>query len=233
MNGQRVLLVDDDPLSQAWLQAWLEQHGWLVAVAGTLSEAEGLLGGQAFDCLLVDRRLPDADSLDWLRRRGTADARAWILSGDRIEPAELPTGVGYLRKPIDGERLLGEMDAGFATAASVERVSAPVCADLDDAMALRALAGNAGAVESLRRMLRAQLVNAHAWAVAIADPAARGVSLNEVHKLRAGAAMTGCARLAAVCEEIERVLRAGGVPDAGMRGEFADAVASLVAMLPP
>lgn len=231
MNGRGVLLVDDDPLSQAWLQAWLEQHGWAVTIAGTVAEAERLLREQAFACLLVDRRLPDGDGIAWLRGRGASAARNWILSGDHIGPDALPPGTGYLRKPVDGERLLREMGADTSTPASAERIGAADLKDLDDAMALRALAGNASAVASLRKMLRAQLVSGHAWAAALGDAEARRTSLNEVHKLRAGAAMTGCARLAAVCERIERELRGGGVPDAEMRAEFEDAVSALLVLL--
>lgn len=231
MNGRHVLLVDDDPLSQTWLQAWLEQHGWSVSSAGSVRAAELFLRDRAFECLLVDRRLPDGDGLEWLRQRKPTDARIWILSGDHIEQALLPSGFGYFRKPIDGERLLRDLDAGMA-AVAVAGPSDAVVVDLDDAIALRALGGSANAVETLRKMLRAQLISGHSWAVAMGDADARRTSLNEVHKLRAGAAMTGCARLAAVCERIERELRDGGLPDEGMRADFDEAVSVLVAKLP-
>ena len=228
------MLLDDDPISLAFLQHWLEQHGWRVALASSAAVAEDLLQQHPFDCLLVDRWLPDADGLEWLwKRQAARPIRVWMLSGEQIDSAQLPAGVSFLRKPVDAELLLRQMDAGQTCVAPVSpgACEAPLD-DLDDGVALRALGGNAGAVESLRKMLRAQLVSGYGWAAALGDPAARAVSLNEVHKLRAGAAMTGCARVAHVCAQIETGLRAGALPSAQLQAALAESVSTLPVKLP-
>ena len=60
----RVLIVDDDPLVVAILEAVLGLEGWDVVTAGSLGQARPLLDD--VDVVVVDGQLPDGDGLDLL-----------------------------------------------------------------------------------------------------------------------------------------------------------------------
>lgn len=58
MNGNRLLVVEDDALSRAALRSFFSRQGWEVAVAGTVAEALTLLDPPPA-CLVLDLVLPD------------------------------------------------------------------------------------------------------------------------------------------------------------------------------
>lgn len=229
-----VLILDDDTIAVEYLSSWLGNRGLRILSASCTRVADELLAQHKVDWLLVDRRLPDGDGLEWLHARlhPTQSPRTLVLSGDQINSGDLPEGVKYLRKPVDGERLLQEMGIANVAVASTDAGAAPEqLPDLDDAAALRALAGNPRAVRALRAMLHSQLDAGRDWQDAIGDPVAHTRTLYEIHKLRAGAAMTGCARLAQACGAIEVELRAARTPGKGFIYEFKEALASVLVKL--
>jgi two-component system, NtrC family, response regulator AtoC len=61
-----VLLVDDDRSFSALAQAALTREGWPVRLARSLHEARRALEAEAPDVVVLDRRLPDGDGLDFL-----------------------------------------------------------------------------------------------------------------------------------------------------------------------
>lgn len=86
----RVLLVEDSPIQAKVVMAKLSAawDGALPAHAASLSEAiEALRAAAAFDCVLLDLGLPDADGLEALKRiRALAPEIAIVvLSGDEDE----------------------------------------------------------------------------------------------------------------------------------------------------
>ncbi|WP_462116737.1 response regulator, partial [Lysobacter xanthus] len=71
----RALLVEDDPVSRAWLQAALERVPVDVDAAADCAAARDLADRNAYDLLVVDANLPDGRGDDWLRaRRALGDA---------------------------------------------------------------------------------------------------------------------------------------------------------------
>ena len=61
-----VLLVDDDRSFSTLAQAALAREGWPVRLARSLHEARRALEAEAPDVVVLDRRLPDGDGLDFL-----------------------------------------------------------------------------------------------------------------------------------------------------------------------
>ena len=109
----RVLIVEDEPISQRALRFLLQMHGYDADVAGSAEQAIKVLAadGHQFDVVLVDVDLPGKDGMELLRdvRKLDPDAKPVLLTAvkrERVRPATR-AGVPYLRKPIDFNRLLG------------------------------------------------------------------------------------------------------------------------------
>ncbi len=108
----RVLLVEDDPRMADALRAALSARGVLVDHVATLALAEDAVAAGGHDAVLLDRRMPDGDGLDFLRtlraRRAAVPVIVLTAQGeleDRI--AGLDGGADdYLAKPFAVEELL-------------------------------------------------------------------------------------------------------------------------------
>ncbi|HEX2572657.1 MAG TPA: sigma-54 dependent transcriptional regulator [Polyangia bacterium] len=61
-----ILLVDDDRAFSALASAALKREGFPVTVAHSLHEAQKAVDRAAFEMVVLDRRLPDGDGLDFL-----------------------------------------------------------------------------------------------------------------------------------------------------------------------
>jgi CheY-like chemotaxis protein/HPt (histidine-containing phosphotransfer) domain-containing protein len=216
MPATRLLLVEDDSVSAAFLAEALEGLPAIVDVAGSIADAVALARRTPHALWLVDAHLPDGGGLDCLRAlqgiratpalaltagatRSELDA---LCAGGFLEVLLKPVGIALLQGTV--RRLL---DARFA-----ERVAEPVVAPAsggklpawEDASALAAIGGNAAALAKLRRMfleelplMQAQLATAQAAGDA---PAVHAL----VHKLRASCGFVGAARLRAAVDLLAR-----------------------------
>jgi signal transduction histidine kinase len=107
----RVLLVDDNAALVDNLRETLEDEGYHVATAGTVSQAVKAAAG-GFDVALVDLRLPDGDGtgLTGQLRREHPDAAIVMLTGNAtVETAAAAVRAGafaYLVKPCSTPDLL-------------------------------------------------------------------------------------------------------------------------------
>ena len=63
----RVLVVEDEAPMRDLVAAELGERGFAVSAAGDLAAARALLGGEEFDVVLLDVRLPDGDGIGLLR----------------------------------------------------------------------------------------------------------------------------------------------------------------------
>ena len=88
MPLRRCLVIDDDPIAAIFLVELLRARGLEVDHAHNLAQAQQRLHESNYDFLLADRRLPDGDGVDWLRRR--LSAPAWPASM-RCTPRRITT----------------------------------------------------------------------------------------------------------------------------------------------
>ncbi len=65
--GIRILVIEDDLLSQAILKDALEQDGYSVELAGNGREALGLCQQEHFPIIITDWEMPEMDGLEFCR----------------------------------------------------------------------------------------------------------------------------------------------------------------------
>ena len=66
-SGQKVLLVEDNPITQQLLQLFLESAGLRVAIVGTGQKAIEFLGHESVDLIFMDCQMPDLDGFEATR----------------------------------------------------------------------------------------------------------------------------------------------------------------------
>jgi DNA-binding response OmpR family regulator len=65
----RILLIEDQRDLAAVMADGLKDRGFVVDGARTIEEASGAVLLASYDMILVDRRLPDGDGLDWVKKQ--------------------------------------------------------------------------------------------------------------------------------------------------------------------
>lgn len=207
----RVLLVEDDPVSAAFLEAAVSALPAQVDVAGTAADALRMAaGGHAL--WLVDANLPDGSGTELLAalRERDADTPALAHTADAsIDTARALQAAGFaavITKPVAAQALrdqlramLGEdqADAWTEHAHGDDVTALPLW---DDAQALRALGGNPDHVRSLRQLFLQELEGQRRTVLAGDAQAAR----DELHRMAASCAFVGAARLLAAVEALRR-----------------------------
>jgi two-component system nitrogen regulation response regulator NtrX len=117
-SAEPILIVDDEKNIRRTLRMVLESEGHPVHEAGSILEAEAVLGREGVDLILLDVKLGDDNGLDLLRRlkaRGEdagrdADIPVVMISGHAtIEDAVASTRLGafdFMEKPLDRNRVM-------------------------------------------------------------------------------------------------------------------------------
>ncbi|MER6178708.1 response regulator transcription factor [Streptosporangium sp. NPDC001681] len=108
----RVIVVEDDPDVRGAVVSGLRSAGFAVDEAANWSQADLSMSVNDYDCLILDRMLPEGDSADELHRRRQADMAipAIMLTAlddisDRV--AGLEAGADdYLTKPFSTDELV-------------------------------------------------------------------------------------------------------------------------------
>jgi two-component system, OmpR family, response regulator len=115
----RILVVEDEVELARLIAERLERSGFEVKLAPTLKDARDALAAGAYSLALLDRRLPDGDSVSLIRelRRSHSGVRVIMLTAldtvaDKI--AGLDGGADdYLTKPFDINELLARIRANL------------------------------------------------------------------------------------------------------------------------
>jgi DNA-binding response OmpR family regulator len=115
MTG-RILIIDDDERLAAMVADYLGGAGFRVTRAATARDGEQRLKREAFDALVLDLMLPDADGLELCRRlRDISDLPILMLTArgdamDRVVGLEVGAD-DYLPKPFEPRELLARLRA--------------------------------------------------------------------------------------------------------------------------
>ena len=123
-----VLVVEDEPQMRLFLRACLTAHGYRLAEATSVSEAEQLAASRHPEVVLLDLGLPDGDGIELTRR-----LREWthvpivvVSARGREEDKVLALDVGaddYLTKPFGVSELLARVRVALRHARRAGTVS--------------------------------------------------------------------------------------------------------------
>jgi two-component system OmpR family response regulator len=131
----KLLLVEDDPETRAYVLRGLREDGHVVDVADTGGEAL-MLGHDPYDAIIMDRMLPEADGLAIIRALREAGMRTPVLFltnlgglEDRVAGLDAG-GDDYLVKPFAFSELLARLRALTRRPPLGEAETVLRCADL-------------------------------------------------------------------------------------------------------
>ena len=103
---QHILVIDDDERLRLLLRRFLEESGFRVSDVGSAGDARRLLGGIAFDLLIVDIMMPGETGLEFLTDlRKDSEVPALFLTA-MAETENRITGLesgadDYMSKPFE------------------------------------------------------------------------------------------------------------------------------------
>lgn len=229
----RVLLVEDDPVSQAFLVAAIQALPAVVDIADSVASALDLASRHAHALWLVDAHLPDgrgADLLARLRERNPATAAlAHTAASDRSVRDEL-IAAGFsevLVKPLAAAQLHAALRRalGLVPVRTAEAsIPYPASSPWDDAAALAALNGQHVHVDALRLLFIAELPRSRDALCAAAERDDPGAMRASLHRLRSSCSFVGAAQLGALA----RTLEADPLSVTGLQ-QLVDAINALLA----
>ena len=117
MPGEKILLVEDNPVNRRLAQFLLRSQGYEVREATTAQEAFDALKTERPDLIVMDIQLPAMDGLEATKKLKqqptTADipvvaVTSYAMKGDR-EKALAAGCAGYVTKPIDKDTFIKEV----------------------------------------------------------------------------------------------------------------------------
>jgi two-component system OmpR family response regulator len=113
----KVLVIEDDAETAAYIVSGLNEHGHLVDHVADGRDGLFMAHGGGYDVLVVDRMLPGIDGLGLVRTLRAASVKAPVLFltalrgvGDRVQGLEAG-GDDYLVKPFAFTELLARLNA--------------------------------------------------------------------------------------------------------------------------
>lgn len=133
----KILIVEDQPDTQALLRHYLQQAGHCVSTAGTAAEALAHWQSDSFELVLLDYLLPDSDGLVLLDQLLAADSASspaakplppiLMLTASQdaliLEQAFARGAVDFLRKPFLRSELLARVNNVLGAAAQYQQLN--------------------------------------------------------------------------------------------------------------
>lgn len=119
MAGEKILLVEDNPVNRRLAVFLLRSQGYQVLEAATAQEAFAILASEGPHLIVMDIQLPGMDGLEATKKLkeqpGTAHipvlaVTSYAMKGDR-EKALAAGCAGYITKPIDKNTFIQEVAA--------------------------------------------------------------------------------------------------------------------------
>ena len=128
-DGPHILVVDDDRRLRELLRRYLSDNGFRVSTAGDAAEARRLLGGMAFDLIVLDVMMPGEDGLAFTKALRAGSQVPILLLTARSEVEDRIDGLNrgaddYLTKPFEPRELLARV-ATILRRAAAPPVRAP------------------------------------------------------------------------------------------------------------
>jgi len=202
----RVLLVEDDPVSRAFLSAAIHALPAAVDAADSMAAALALAATNRYDAWLFDANLPDGSGvelLDLLRVRDSSTPALAHTATPDAQIGESLRAAGFaqvLVKPLPSLAVQKALRQALRLDAAAD-VSPPAAASLDtfahwdNEAATRALNGNPEHIAALRRLFLAELpAIIERVRNAFRNEDYQGLH-GELHRLRASCGFVGAARL--------------------------------------
>ena len=116
-EGEKILIVDDDPGLRRLLERFLSEQGYRVRAVENVEQMDRLLARELFQLLVLDLMLPGEDGLSACRRLREANNQMPIImltaKGDEASRIQgLEGGADdYLAKPFNPRELLARIKA--------------------------------------------------------------------------------------------------------------------------
>jgi two-component system phosphate regulon response regulator OmpR len=125
VDEPHLLIVDDDERIRGLLRKFLMRSGFLVTVARDAAHARRILGGLAFDLIVLDVMMPGEDGISFCRdlrhRKGTPVMLLTARGETEERIAGLEAGADdYLAKPFEPKELLLRINAILRRAPQAE-----------------------------------------------------------------------------------------------------------------
>lgn len=114
MEGDSILVVDDEAIVLDVLKVALKKAGFTVFTASRMVDGLALAKGQKFSCALIDKNLPDGSGLDLIKqiRAKHPDCTCLVMTAypnaDSILEALKLGAVDYLEKPFPHVSIIQE-----------------------------------------------------------------------------------------------------------------------------
>jgi DNA-binding response OmpR family regulator len=209
----RVLLVEDDPVSAAFLTAAIVALPVEVDVAMTCAEALRLARKHDYQLWLVDANLPDGNGRDLLlalrSEAPQTSALAHTASRDRGDlDALIDAGFAeVLVKPLGAAELQGAVRRALQLQPARPAVRPRGCGKLpiwDDAAADGALNGNHAHVVALRKLFLGELPAQRDAVLSALQAGHPATARAHLHRLQASCGFVGAARLDAAVHRLQQ-----------------------------
>lgn len=210
-----ILLVEDDPVTCAFLLAAIEALPAKVDTANSVAAADGLARVRDYDLWLIDANLPDGQGTDLLSRlrgsglrtpalahtaaheRGALEA---LVEAGFLDALVKPMPAAVLQAAIRGA--LGSQRPDDASG-NLDAREHPATQAWDDAAALAALNGQRAHVDALRKLFLDELPAARDRIRNAAQAGDVDDLRDALHKLRASCGFVGAARLQATVRALQ------------------------------
>ncbi|MGC8633101.1 MAG: response regulator transcription factor [Candidatus Limnocylindrales bacterium] len=126
-EGERILIVEDEPEFAQLLELWLDRHGWQTQVASDGWEALRLFDEQGADLVLLDIGLPGPDGWEVIQQIRARSQVPVLMVTALGSDADKIRGLGlgaddYMNKPVSFPELIARVQAALRRA----RASVPV-----------------------------------------------------------------------------------------------------------
>lgn len=197
----RLLLVEDDPTSRAFLLEGARGLPADVDAAGTLQEALVLASRHRYDAWLIDARLPDGNGADLLARLRETHATSQTPALGHTA-SRLPEDLDALRTAGFEDVVSKPLPIDEWQAAIRRRLGSTDLPHWDDALALRALNGHAPGVGALRGLFLMELPKQHLAVTGAITAGDTDAAREQLHRLKASCGFVGAARMRDIVERL-------------------------------